>query len=248
MMENEKKMGFRLFIWILVWIVILGGCLAMFLQWGIGGLKADLHSIEGITEVSRTSVDGVLLQYTQRFRQALGAGLLITGLLLWVSLRASLKGLLRVGREKSAPVGKPSVLPVAEEREKIERENLRRELHLLSLLQREGRLVDFLKEDLERYEDAQIGAAVRSIQESCRKTLNRYVDPQAILDQEEGEEVTVPEGFDPSVIKLTGNVSGAPPFKGTLQHRGWRAGSRHLPTLSGTIDPDVISPAEVEIP
>ena len=118
----------------------------------------------------------------------------------------------------------------------------------MSLLQREGRLVDFLQEDLQAYEDAQIGAAVRSIQENCQKTLHRYVDPRAIIDREEGEEVSVPEGFDPSVIKLSGKVSGNPPFKGILQHRGWRAGERNLPTLSGTLDPDVISPAEVEIP
>lgn len=246
-MENEKKMSFRMVIWIFVWFVIMGGCLALFVHWETGGLKSDLYGLEGMVEASRVSVDGALMQYSQRFWQALGAGLLITGLLLWVCLRASLKGLVMTVREEGVSAEK-SPGPDPGTVEQTERENRRRELHLVSLLQREGRLIDFLKEDLEHYEDAQIGAAVRSIQENCQKTLNRYVDPRAILDQEEGGEVTVPEGFDPSVIKLTGNVSGDPPFKGTLQHRGWRAGSRNLPTLSGTLDPDVISPAEVEIP
>lgn len=246
-MENEKKMAFRLLIWIFIWLVLLGGGLALFVHWETGNLKADLFSLEGISEAARVSVDGVVIQYIQRFWQVLGGALLITALFLWMSLRASLKGLVSEGREKAAPAGKSSG-PAPEEKERIEQENKRRELHLISLLQREGRLVDFLKEELEQYDDAQIGAAVRSIQENCQKTLNRYVHPQAILDQEEGEEVTVPEGFDPSVIKLTGNVSGEPPFKGILQHRGWRAGARNLPTLSGTLDPDVISAAEVEIP
>ena len=246
-MENKKKMGFRLLIWICIWFVVLGGSLALFVQWETGSLKADLYSIEGMVETSRAAVDGILIRFNQRFWQALGAGLLVTGLLLGVSLRASLKGLVTAAGEQTVPAGKSTGLTL-EDKERIEHENRRRELHLMSLLQREGRLIDFLKEELEHYEDAQIGAAVRSIQENCQKTLNRYVDPQAILDQEEGEEVTVPEGFDPSVIKLTGNVSGDPPFKGALQHRGWRAGRRNLPTLSGTVDPDVISPAEVEIP
>ncbi len=244
-MENVKNMGFRLLIWIFVWFVILGGSLALFVHWEAGNLKADLYALEGMVETSGVAVGGAFIRFNQRFWLALGAGLLVTGVLLWVSLRASLKGF--SAERKKAVTAQKSSVPDLETKEQAGRENRRRELHLVSLLQREGRLVDFLKEDLELYEDAQIGAAVRSIHENCQKTLNRYVDPQAILDQEEGEEVTVPQGFDPSVIKLTGNVSGDPPFRGTLQHRGWRVGSRNLPVLSGTLDPDIISPAEVEI-
>src|SRR3954463_4131073 len=42
-------------------------------------------------------------------------------------------------------------------------------LWLLTLLQREGRLLDFLLEDVESYANEQIGAAVRDIHRSCRK-------------------------------------------------------------------------------
>ena len=68
------------------------------------------------------------------------------------------------------------------------------------------------------------------------------------MDQTEGDSVTVPVGFDAGAIKLTGNVSGEPPFTGTLQHRGWKASSFNLPTLSGHQNPDIIAPAEVELP
>ncbi|NQU15607.1 MAG: DUF2760 domain-containing protein [Desulfobacteraceae bacterium] len=123
----------------------------------------------------------------------------------------------------------------------------RRALHLLSLLQREGRLVDFLREDLQAYDDAQIGVAVRSIHENCQKALDKYLAPEAVIDQDEGEEVTLDPGFDASAVKLTGNVAGAPPFKGILQHRGWRATAFDVPTLSGSQDPSIIAPAEVEV-
>ena len=40
-------------------------------------------------------------------------------------------------------------------------------VQILAALQREGRLIDFLEEDLSAYEDAQIGAAVRNIHQGC---------------------------------------------------------------------------------
>lgn len=120
-------------------------------------------------------------------------------------------------------------------------------VHLLSVLQREGRLVDFFSENLSQYPDAQIGAAVRNIHENCKKTLDKYLAPQAVLEQQEGEQITVDRDFDPNVLKLIGNVTGQPPFKGTVRHRGWRARKIELPTLSGRQDPAIIAPAEVEV-
>ncbi len=132
--------------------------------------------------------------------------------------------------------------------QKIEQERKRRLfLHFLSVLQREGRLLDFFAEELELYDDEQIGAAVRSIQEDCKKTVNKYLAPAPVIDKEEGEEVDIPSGFDPDAIKLTGNVSGEPPFKGILRHRGWKASKKDLPKLSDVLDPSIIVPAEVEI-
>ncbi len=135
----------------------------------------------------------------------------------------------------------------APSRQEIESQHRRYYLHLLSVLQREGRLVDFLKEDLGPYSDEQVGAAVRSIHENCRKSLEKHLSPKSVMDKNEGEQVTVPADFDSSSIKLTGNVTGEPPFKGILRHRGWRAGKLELPVLTGSGDAKTIAPAEVEI-
>lgn len=121
-------------------------------------------------------------------------------------------------------------------------------VQMLSVLQRQGRLIDFLEEDLSRYEDAQIGAAVRSIHESCKAALAECVQLEAVMTQEEGSVVTVPAGFDPATVRLTGNVSGDPPFRGVLRHRGWRIRRVHLPTFTAQVGKErIVAPAEVEI-
>jgi hypothetical protein len=120
-------------------------------------------------------------------------------------------------------------------------------LQLLGLLQREGRLVDFLHEDIAGYDDAAIGAAVRDIHKGCRKVVVEHFGVEPVLDAEENEAVTVDTGFDPGRIRLVGNVSGEGPFKGTLRHHGWRAARVSLPVLSDGIDVTVVQPAEVEL-
>ena len=120
-------------------------------------------------------------------------------------------------------------------------------LRLLGLLQEEGRLVDFLEEDLAPYPDEQIGGAVRAIHDGCRKALHAQFALEPVLRGAEGEDVTVDAGFDAAAVRLTGNVGGAPPFRGVLRHGGWRATSATLPERQGIV-PRVIAPAEVEIP
>ena len=120
-------------------------------------------------------------------------------------------------------------------------------VHLFSVLQREGRLMDFLQEDLSLYEDSQIGAAVRSIHENCKKTVDRYLSPEPVMEYAEGETVEIAAGFDRHAVKLVGNVVGQPPFAGILRHRGWQLRSIALPKLSEAENPNLIAPAEVEI-
>src|SRR5262245_27025732 len=62
-----------------------------------------------------------------------------------------------------------------------------RAVQMLALLQREGRLIDFVLEDLTAYSDAQIGAAVRDVHAGCHRVLERYVTLEAILPGREGE-------------------------------------------------------------
>jgi len=95
-------------------------------------------------------------------------------------------------------------------------------LRLLSLLQREGRLLDFLLEDIQGYGNEQVGAAVRDIHKNCQKAIKDHVVLEPVMKDSEGATVQVAPGFDPSAVRLTGNVTGQPPFRGTLQHHGWR--------------------------
>lgn len=120
-------------------------------------------------------------------------------------------------------------------------------LRFLALLQREGRLVDFLLEDIQGYPDAQIGAAVRDIHRQCQAALKEHLALQPVLPQAEGSPVEVPAGFDPSAVRLTGNVTGQPPFRGTLQHHGWRVTEIKLAPPPEGQDELVLMPAEVEI-
>ena len=119
-------------------------------------------------------------------------------------------------------------------------------LNLLSLLQREGRLIDFCEEELAGFSDAQIGAAARTVHEGCRKALRGAVTLAPVRPEPEGSSVTLPPGFDPQAVRLSGNVVGQPPFSGVLRHHGWKATSVRMPQASG--DPTVIAPAEVELP
>lgn len=119
-------------------------------------------------------------------------------------------------------------------------------LRLLALLQQEGRLVDFLEEDIEPYADAQVGAAVRAIHAGCRSALHQRMRIKRIYTEEDGTPVEVESGFDASEVRLTGNVHGTPPFRGVLQHGGWRVSEVALPK-SGGVDAAVLAPAEVEV-
>jgi hypothetical protein len=120
-------------------------------------------------------------------------------------------------------------------------------LALLALLQREGRLVDFLREPLDGFSDADIGAASRDVHRGCRKVLEQHLSLEPVMPGEEEAKVSVPKGFDPAEIRLIGEAKGEPPFRGTLRHHGWRVVDAKLPTLAEGIDRMVIAPAEVEL-
>ena len=117
---------------------------------------------------------------------------------------------------------------------------------MLALLQRDGRLIDFLMEDIAPFADGQIGAAVREVHAGCRKALLQHVTLTPVLDAEEGGRVTVDAGTDAARVKVIGNVSGAPPFNGVVRHRGWLAARVDLPPLTAS-SRSVVAPAEVEV-
>jgi Domain of unknown function (DUF2760) len=121
-----------------------------------------------------------------------------------------------------------------------------RAVQLLALLQRDGRLVDFLMEDVAAYSDTQIGTAVRDVHAGCRRALDRYVTLEPILDGREGDATTIAQ-VNPAAVRLVGNVTGQPPFRGTLLHRGWRTTRVQLPPLGADAARTVVALAEVEV-
>ncbi|HWE96651.1 MAG TPA: DUF2760 domain-containing protein [Tepidisphaeraceae bacterium] len=121
-------------------------------------------------------------------------------------------------------------------------------LNLLAVLQREARLVDFLKENIAPYDDAQVGAAVRDVHRDAASALERIFTLRPVMTEAEGAAVIVAAGADAARVRLTGNVTGQPPFRGTLRHQGWEAEKVQLPEWTGsTAAARVVAPAEVEL-
>ncbi len=120
-------------------------------------------------------------------------------------------------------------------------------LRLLNLLQQNSRLIDFLKEDISSYTDAQVGAAVRKIHHDCSKSLEELVTIRPLMEQNEGDSIVVNKEYDTNAIKVIGNIKGEPPYTGVLIHKGWKAHKRSLPKRVGELNPDVIFPAEIEV-
>lgn len=154
----------------------------------------------------------------------------------------------RVRAARTGPARLPAPVPVpVKEAPKLAVADTTAALQLLGLLQREGRLVDFLMDDVAAFSDAEIGAAARVVHAGCRKVLTERVQVSPIRTEDEGARVTLAAGYDANANRVIGNVKGEPPYTGTLVHKGWRAKSIQLPTLHVAHDAEVLAPAEVEL-
>jgi len=120
-------------------------------------------------------------------------------------------------------------------------------LMLLAGFQREGRLMDFLQQEVAGFTDSDIGAAARIVHGGCRKILAQFFSFEPAVKGTEGAPMTVPAGFDAQRIRLTGNVTGQAPFKGILKHQGWVSTDVRMPLISESLDPRVVAPAELEL-
>lgn len=125
-------------------------------------------------------------------------------------------------------------------------------LQLLGLLQKEARLVDFFMEDIAPYSDEQVGAAVRNVHTQSQETLRKIFKLAPVVDSVEGTYVKVESlgamGRDASAVKFIGNLPAqGKPAGGTLRHRGWRADSVELPSVSGKQNLMILGPAELEV-
>ncbi len=144
----------------------------------------------------------------------------------------------------SEPTALPSEAPVPARKEPVVTA-ADGALQLLALLQREGRFVDFVQQELASFGDADIGAAARVVHEGCRRAIQNHARVVNVRDEAEGSPVTLERATED--VKLVGNVAGAAPFRGVLRHRGWRIEGLALPTIVGAHDPALVAPAELEL-
>ncbi|MEI8572063.1 DUF2760 domain-containing protein [Methylomonas sp. LW13] len=120
-------------------------------------------------------------------------------------------------------------------------------LQLLSLLQKEARFIDFIKEDVSAFSDAEIGAAARVVHQGCSKAVSEHFTLAPVSKDPEGNRVTLNKGFDAASFRLTGNIVGEAPFTGTLVHKGWQVTDLRLPKLTEGHNAKIVAPAEVEL-
>jgi hypothetical protein len=231
---------------IIFFSLLIAGTFGLLAYFGVSELIEEARPIlQANAEKAASQAWDLVLFYYSRFWYAVFPAVLgfalLAGILAWLIVRSSIR------RLKPAAEGKIEIVKQGPEKEKQDLAERRMFLHLFSMMQQEGRLMDFLAEDLDQYEDSQIGSAVRAIHAGCRRIVQEYLDPQPVLIQAEGENVAVDGDFDPGAIKLTGKVVGEPPFEGILRHKGWQVGKLKLPTLSGRQNAKIITPAEVEL-
>ena len=252
-MSDSTRTYSWLWVPILFFSLLAAGVLGVLLYLGATALINEIAPILQAgaptgAEQTTSPVWDLVLSYHPKFWYTVFAAImgfaLFCGLLAWLFVRSGVRRRLAAMPEKTMAPAKPTP------KKDIARDDLaerRMFLHLFTLLQREGRLMDFLAEDLNQYEDAQIGSAVRAVHAGCLQVVNEYLDPRPVLDEAEGGKVVIEDDFDPGAVNLTGKVVGQPPFEGTLHHKGWQVGKLKLPTLSGSQNAKIITPAEVEL-
>jgi hypothetical protein len=121
-------------------------------------------------------------------------------------------------------------------------------MSLLATLQREARFLDIVNESLDEYSDEQVGAAARDVLRDAGKVIERLFAVVPLTDAEDGSKLETPAKFEPAEFRLTGNVSGEPPFQGTVAHHGWKATRCELPQWTGTAATKwIVAPVELEV-
>jgi hypothetical protein len=119
----------------------------------------------------------------------------------------------------------------------------------LGILQARGRLVDFLMDDINAHNDAQVGAAARVVHAGCKAVLQEHFRICPVREESEGSTVQVAAGYAADEYRLLGRISGPAPFSGVLVHHGWKTNAVNLPRIvrSSTDRLPAIAPAEVEL-
>jgi len=157
---------------------------------------------------------------------------------------------------EASPIQKPSPADVIEEAtvpessaalSTLKQTDLESALQLLAILQKEGRLIDFINEDVSAFSDDQVAAAARVVHAGVKKALQQHMSFAAVSDTPEGNSINLPADFDKNAYRLTGNITGSGPYNGTLIHKGWKVADLSMPQLADGIDLFVVAAAEVEL-
>lgn len=120
-------------------------------------------------------------------------------------------------------------------------------LYLLALLQKSGRLIDFLQQDIRSFSNDEVGQAARVVHEGCKSVFSQYLTLEPIRSETEGASVVIQTGFNASEVELSGSVQGAPPFEGELLHHGWKVTAVHFPQTTEAYDHRILAPAAIEV-
>ena len=108
---------------------------------------------------------------------------------------------------------------------------------------------NFLMDDINAHDDAQVGAAARVVHAGCKTALLEHFRISPVRAESEGSTVQVAAGYSPDEYRLLGKISGPAPFSGVLVHHGWKTDAVNLPRVlrSSTHRLPAIAPAEVEL-
>lgn len=199
----------------------------------------------------------IALKWTGRLFRRIGIALLVFGRALYdMEFAGTFNRVYKAGagatmpqpaRPEPTPTVKPAPAPVLVPPATLDRAPPDSALLLLGLFQKEARLVDFLQQEVDAFSDQQVGAAARVVHEGLRRVLHDTLTIAPVRTESEGSRVTLEAGFDPTAIRITGQLVGEPPFRGTLIHTGWRATDLRLPKVVSGRDLSILAPAEVEL-
>ena len=183
-----------------------------------------------------------LLPVAVGFRPYLSGATLVLGVVALAAILAR-RGPKResAGAPAEAARPAPAAAPAAQAEAEI--------VSFLALLQEKGRLVDFLMDDINAYDDAQVGAAARVVHAGCKAALQEHFQIHPVRPESEGATVQVAPGYAADEYRLLGRISGQAPFSGVLVHRGWKTDQVKLPRMlrSAADRLPTIAPAEVEL-
>lgn len=126
-------------------------------------------------------------------------------------------------------------------------------VNLLGLLQKQGRFLDFVMNDITQYSDQQVSTASRIVHQGCSKVLKEYFDIQPVFNDPEGSSIQLSSSTNPRYYRMLGQdneiSSQSAPDSAYLLHKGWQTLSVNLPkrVKADQAAKRLISPAELEI-